>query len=110
MFKKIILFAIITGFISIPAFSQTGTDKQTGDTTISVKIKGITCSGDLKTLSDNVKEITGVSTVIPGKAAATSTFKISYNPALVKTNQIFAAIENTGGCADPKDRPYKVKN
>lgn len=110
MLRKIFMFALITGFISLPSFAQTATDKQIGDTTISVKIKGITCSGDLTTLADNVKEIAGVSSVIPGKAAPKSIFKISYNPALVKTSQIYAAIENTAGCSDPKDRPYKVKN
>ncbi len=110
MLRKIYLLVLISGFLSVPAFAQTAIEQQEGDTTITVKIKGITCAGDLITLSDNVKEIAGVSSVIPGKAAAKSVFKISYNPALVKTSQIFAAIENTAGCSDPKDRPYKVKN
>ena len=79
------------------------------DTTITVKVKGVTCSADLKTLSANVMDLSGVSSCKAGKAGPTSTFQISYNAAVVSTKEIYEAIEATGGCHDPKEKPYKVK-
>jgi copper chaperone CopZ len=88
----------------------TSTEKNTNDTTITIKVKGVTCSNDLKTLSNNVKELKGVKECKPGKAGAVSVFNITYNPLEVSTKEIYKAIENTGGCSNPKDRPYKVKS
>lgn len=79
------------------------------DTTITVKVKGVTCNGDLKTLSNNVKALKGVSNCVPGKAGATSSFKVTYDPLLISLKEIHKAFENTEGCSDPNDRPYKVK-
>ncbi len=79
------------------------------DTTLTIKVKGVTCSGDLKTLSENVKALKGVSNCVAGKAGATSSFKVTYNPLLISLSEIHKAFENTEGCSDPKDRPYKVK-
>lgn len=80
-----------------------------GDTTIVVKVKGVTCKNDLKTLSTNVRELKGVSACTPGKAGATSVFNVTYNPGMVSTKEIFSTFENTAGCTDPNDRPYKIK-
>ncbi len=107
MFKKIIIALIIFTAVGNRSFASI---KPLTDSTITIKVKGVTCSNDLKTLSDNVMLLKGVSACKPGKAGPVSVFKISFNPALVDTKQIFKAIENTGGCSDPDDRPYKVKN
>ncbi len=107
MIKKLIIAVLIfTGFSNS---SFAGAMQPLTDSTITVKVKGVTCSADLKTLSDNVKELKGVSNCVPGKAGPTSVFKVTYNPALVSTKEIYKAIENTGGCSDPSERPYKVK-
>lgn len=37
------------------------------DSTVTIRLKGVTCSNDLKTLSTNVKELKGVSDCKPGK-------------------------------------------
>jgi len=105
MFKKIIITLIIFTAIGNKALASISFT----DSTITIKVKGVTCSNDLKTLADNVKELKGVSDCKPGKMGPTSVFKITYNPALVSTKEIYKAIENTGGCSDPNDRPYKVK-
>ena len=107
MFSKIIIALIFITAISTNSFA--GNAINLSDTSITIKVKGVTCSNDLKTLSDNVKELKGVSECKPGKMGPTSVFKITYNPALVSTKEIYKAIENTGGCSDPDDRPYKVK-
>ena len=107
MFKKIIIALLV--FTAIGNKSFAFSDKPLTDSTITIKVKGVTCSADLKTLADNVKELKGVSDCKPGKMGPTSVFKITYNPALITTKDIYKAIENTGGCSDPNERPYKVK-
>ena len=107
MFKKLIIALLV--FTAIGNKSFAFNDKPLTDSTITIKVKGVTCSADLKTLADNVKELKGVSDCKPGKMGPTSVFKITYNPALITTKDIYKAIENTGGCSDPNERPYKVK-
>ena len=107
MLKRSIIAVLIFTAIGNKSFAYD--KKPLADTTITIKVKGVTCSNDLKTLSTNVKILTGVSDCKPGKAGPVSVFKITFNPALVGTNEIFKAIENTGGCGDPTERPYKVK-
>lgn len=106
MLRKLIIAVIIFTAIGNKAFAGS---TALADSTITIKVKGVTCSNDLKTLAGNVKELNGVSECKPGKMGPTSVFKITYNPALVSTKEIYKAIENTGGCSDPNDRPYKVK-
>lgn len=77
--------------------------------TAAVKVKGVTCKNDLKTIAGNVEKLKGVSTCKADKAGPTTTFEIKFNPSLVSEKEIFAAIEATPGCENPKDRPYKVK-
>lgn len=108
MFSKLCLAILIMSTISTKSFAGKLL-LPTTDSTITIKVKGVTCSNDLKTLADNVKELKGVSDCKPGKMGPTSVFKITYNPALVSTKEIYKAIENTGGCSDPNEKPYKVK-
>jgi copper chaperone CopZ len=78
--------------------------------TITIKVKGLTCSNDLKTISKNIEKLKGVISCETGKMGATSSFKVKFDPELVTEKEIYAAIENTGGCENPDDRPYRVKN
>ncbi len=87
------------------AFSQTTDNTKT----VTLKVKGITCSTDLKTISASVAELKGVSSCKTGKMGPTSSFVIEFNPALVSEKEINLAIENTAGCKNPNDRPYKIK-
>jgi len=106
------LFIIIT---CILAFSftysiQAQNNDTKKETTITVKVKGLTCSSDCIDISNKVKELKGVSYCDKtGKPGASTKFKIKYNPAKVKYNEIINAIEDTPGCSDPNARPYKVK-
>jgi L,D-peptidoglycan transpeptidase YkuD (ErfK/YbiS/YcfS/YnhG family) len=93
------------------AFSQATDNNQNADSLITstVKIKGITCSMDLKMISANVESLQGVTKCNVGKQGTSTTFEITYNPAFVKETEIYTAIENTGSCDNPDERPYKVK-
>ncbi len=64
---------------------------------------------DLKMISANVEKLEGVSTCESIKKGPTTTFEVKYNPTLVTDKAIYAAIEGTGSCEDPDERPYKVK-
>lgn len=106
----VLAFILLTATASI-AFSQTTNTDQPTDSLITkaIKVKGITCSMDLKTISTNVEKVHGVSSCKAGSQGPTTTFEVIYNPALVTEKEIVAAIENTGGCTNPEELPYKVK-
>lgn len=114
---SIVFFLTVTMMTaSIPnLFAQTATidTLKAGDditiTTIKTKVKGITCATDLTMISANVEKLEGVATCKAGKTGPTTTFEIAYNPSLVTEQKIYAAIENTGSCENPDERPYKIK-
>lgn len=93
------------------AFTQTAESSKSVETEVdvSVKVKGITCAADVEMLSGNIKKLNGIISCVPGKKGPVTTFKIQYQSSLVNIEEIHSAIENTEGCKDPKDRPYKVK-
>ncbi len=97
--------------IANSAFSQTSTTNQTTDSlkTATIKVKGVTCSMDLKMISTNVEKVKGIDSCKIGKQGTTTTFIVKYNPLLVTEKEIFAAIENTGSCENPNEKPYKIK-
>lgn len=109
------IFLLVTAFaVASPLFILAQSEQnetQTSDTTLTVdlKVKGITCSTDLKMISDNVLKLDGVISCVPGKSGPTTSFKITFNPMLVELTEIDQAIEGTGGCERPEERPYKVK-
>ena len=109
--KSFVLAIIVLTASANSAFSQTTTTNQTTDSlkTATVKVKGITCSMDLKMISANLEKVKGVSSCKAGKQGTTTTFEVKYNPASVTEKEIFAAIENTGSCENPDERPYKIK-
>ena len=73
------------------------------------KVKGITCASDVKTIASNIEKLSGVFNCKADKPGATTSFELKFNPARVTEKEIIATIENTGGCQNPNDRPYKVK-
>ena len=107
--KSFILIFIIMITSTNNNFAQTTEQKNESLKTINVKVKGITCSLDLKTITDNIEKLAGINSCKTKKKGAISSFEITFNPVLVTEKEIHAAIENTGGCKNPNDRPYKVK-
>lgn len=107
----LIIFALIG--LSTTTFSQSAETESISTTdslkTTIVKVKGITCAMDLKTISGNVEKMQGVSSFVTKRQGATSVFELTYLPTAVSENEIFETIENTPGCEDPNDRPYKIK-
>jgi len=77
--------------------------------TISVKVKGVGCMTDVKTISENVEKLDGVVSCEILKKGAVTSFSIKMNPALVSEKEIYAQVEDTPGCKNPNDRPYTVK-
>lgn len=112
-FSNIFVLAITFVLASTAtSFAQSAPEiEQVSDSTktISTRVKGITCSTDLKMISANVEKLDGVSACKASKTGPTTTFEIAYNPALVTEKEIYSAIQNTGSCENPDERPYKVK-
>lgn len=104
-----LLLLVIGALSSAKAQSAQSLSKAENAVVVVLKVKGVTCAMDLKTISANVEKLEGVSTCKPLKEGAISTFQVAYNPMKVSEKDIYAAIENTEGCENPADRPYKVK-
>ncbi|MEL6719191.1 MAG: hypothetical protein AAFO82_04280 [Bacteroidota bacterium] len=89
--------------------STTDVQEQEEIKTISVKVKGVGCMTDVKTISENVEKLEGVTSCEIIKKGAVTSFSIKLNPALITEKEIFTQIEDTPGCKNPNDRPYSVK-
>lgn len=108
--KFFILFLLSLGAaFSGQAQSASSLSSAENAVVITIKVKGVTCAMDLKTIASNVEKLDGVSRCKPMKEGAVSTFEVAYNPLKVSEKAIYAAVENTEGCENPADRPYKVK-
>lgn len=82
---------------------------QSTDTTIIVKVKGISCSSDHNLIKSSVEKIDGVTEFKVKKEGATSSYEIIYDPKKAKKEQLIRAIEGTGSCGNPEEKPYTVK-
>ncbi len=90
--------------------SNTETTQQQEKATIKLKVSGVTCGHDLKTLSERVKAKDGVyNCETVGKRGVKTSFSIEYNPAVITEKEIRDTFESTPGCTDPNELPYKVK-
>ena len=107
-FKTLVLAFVMIAFSNI-IYAQNQTISTDTNKTVKLKVKGITCSNDLKTISGNVEKLDGVVSCKTGKMGATSSFEVTFNPLLVSEKEINEAIENTAGCEDPNEKPYRVK-
>jgi copper chaperone CopZ len=102
--KSIILLFVLVIASAGLALSQTDTIK-----TLTLKVKGLHCANDIKTISDQVTKLQGVSGCTAGDPGATTTFTVKFTPARINENDIRTAIEGTPGCDNPNEKPYKVK-
>jgi copper chaperone CopZ len=113
IFNLLMMACLLITSISTKNYAQNNAQNNTQNSdstkTLTIKVKGVTCSGDLKTIAGNVEKLAGVRQCKTGKMGATSTFEVSYNPTKVNLKDIHNAIEGTSGCENPNDRPYKVK-
>lgn len=101
------LFSIIIFALGNSAKAQTINQS---DSTIVIKVKGITCPNDCADIANNVKSKQGVKSCEKiGKPSAVTSFEITFNPKTIKYEDIVLAIENTPGCQDSNAKPYKVK-
>lgn len=105
-FKSFIFSCLILAANTNTTFSQNVSDSTK---VITVKVKGINCQMDVKTISDNISKVKGVNSCETSKPGATTTFNVVYNPNKVSEKEIHLAVENTPGCEDPEEKPYKVK-
>lgn len=107
---KLFFLALLTfSFATVQAQTSTPLLKMEDIKTIEVKVKGVGCSADIKSISEKVENLDGVSRCKVLKKGAVTRFEIYLLPSKVSEQEIYAAIEDTPGCKNPNDRPYKVK-
>ena len=109
------LFSFITLF-SQSVFAQHAKEQPAPESrtqniqTIKLKVAGITCAGDCKDIQKEVSKLSGViSCKLIGKPAANSFFEVAFDPNVVTKKEINKKIEETPGCDNPAEKPYKVK-
>ena len=107
--KSLVLVFIILITSTSIAFAQKTTQNTDSSKTVTIKVKGITCSMDLKMIAANVEKLKGVSSCKSGKMGTTSSFEVKFNPILVTEKEINKVIENTGSCENPEEKIYKIK-
>ncbi len=120
MYAKIVkmvfpLFALMI-ILSLPVFSQKKAEQSIASgqaqtfQTIKLKVSGITCAGDCKDIAKAVSKLNGVSSCKQiGNPSATSKFEVTFDPAVITKKDIQKKVEETPGCENPNDKPYKVK-
>lgn len=111
MKTNILYILIILCAFSTSAIAQSNTSQQSDSLqTIQLKVKGITCSGDLLMITDHVEKKDGIKKCDAiGKMSATSTFEIIFNRNKISRADIVKSIEDTPSCDHPKEKPYRVK-
>lgn len=114
-FKAMLFVCAILFTVSKTGYSQTQSPQQqtpsVRDTTVTVKVTGITCNGDLAMISDHVKKVNGVTGCKQvGKASTASSFEIKYDPSKTTYSSLVKTVEATPSCDYPDKRPYKVKS
>ena len=111
-FKILILSFLTIGFASNITSAQTESKslpKLESIETIEVKVKGVGCADDIKSIAASVENLAGVSRCKTIKKGATTKFEVYMLPSMISKAAIHEAIEGTPGCKNPNDRPYKVK-
>lgn len=76
---------------------------------MTVKVTGVGCNTDVKTIGTQVEKLDGVNACTAAKRGAVTRFVVQYNPDVICEEDIYQAIEATPGCKNPNDRPYRVK-
>lgn len=104
-----VTFLVASNFTLAQTTSTADIQEQENIKTMTIKVKGVGCMTDVKTISENVEKLDGVSSCEIIKKGAVTSFSIKMNPALVSEKEIYARIEDTPGCKNPNDRPYSVK-
>ena len=94
-----------TSITTTPVASKTAETEKT----ITVKVKGVGCTRDLKAIATSVSDLEGVHLCETLKKGATTTFSVTYNPSIATDKMIYSAVENTPGCSKQTSLPYKVK-
>lgn len=102
------LLFLLTAY-TLPAYSQLQQEQSTDSLQVSfLKVKGITCSSDLKRISANVEMIKGVTSCKAIKQGPKSVFEVRFHPQIANESMITAAIQSTPDCENPEKRPYQV--
>lgn len=108
------LFAYTFGVIAALFIGSTATAQTSGiaDSTKSyiVKVSNLHCNNDMPTIKKQLLNKDGIDEVIfTDISGVSSTFTITYHTSAINPDQIEKTIEDTPGCDDKSEKPYRVK-
>ena len=115
---EVMKFLSYISFLFVFALSTNVVNAQTAETsstsinsteTFEVRVKGVGCMTDVKMIRTNITNMAGVTACEAQKTGAVTVFAVTYDPALLTKDEIHAVVEDTPGCKNPADRPYRVK-
>ena len=110
---SVLLLAVSFTIAQVSCAQTLNTQSKTSnpnDTTVTVKVSGITCSGDLTMIAAGVEKMNGVSSCKQtGKMSASTSFEVKFDRSKISYAEVVKAIEGTASCDHPDQRPYKVK-
>ena len=103
------LFFAFMASTNAQSIAVTTASEALSEMTILVKVTGVGCSNDVRSIAANIEKLDGVNTCTVIKKAAVTRFEVNFNPAMVTEENIHAAVEATPGCSNQSSRPYQVK-
>ena len=78
---------------------------------MTLKIGNLTCDGDMPTIQKNLLNQDGIDEVMfTSRKKEASTFTVLFHSAATDADNIKLAVENTPGCDDPDEKPYRVQH
>ena len=111
--KYILSFSLLFCFFLVSttttAAQEAGATQVSALKMIVVKVTGVGCNADIGMIGNEVEKLEGVQSCNAAKRGAVTRFVVQFDPAIVSEDAIYEAVEDTPGCKDPNDRPYRVK-
>ena len=95
--------------LAVILISNLSFSNQTKELTLETKVKGITCVLDVKTIQNRLIKTEGINSCSVQKVGSVTSFKITYDDKKISKKEIQKIIEDTPGCKNHKEKPYKVK-
>lgn len=107
--KKIFLCAL---FSAGALFLTSDTHAQSADTlkVVTIEVGNLHCDGDMPTIKKQLLNADGIDEVtFTDRKKQASAFTITYHTAATDPQRLKAVVENTAGCDEPDEKPYRVQ-
>ncbi|WGQ12816.1 heavy-metal-associated domain-containing protein [Sphingobacterium faecium] len=106
-----LILTMIVGLFTFVAPKNTFAQKNQDFEKVNIRVQKMTCDGDMPTIKAELLKKEGIMDVtFTRRQRETSVFTIKYFKGVVSKSSIEKHIENTPGCDDKSQKPYRVVN